>query len=142
MLSVGMRGGHSGSWRANSTGRGAPEPPVLPVPPTTTSPPALDSTPRLNVEGLPPAVPHYDIESSASAPAGSSQTCGSTRRKNLSTADRNTTYDTIVFYGFYFVLLVGCLQGTLWFIVYWFVNFQIGFFQVLQLKLLRFSKRD
>ena len=104
MLSVGMRGGHSGSWRANSAGRGAPKPPV---PPTTTSPPALDSTPRLNVEGLLAAVPHHDIESStASAPARSSQTCGSTRRKNLSTADRNTTYDTIVFYGFYFGWLV------------------------------------
>ena len=86
-----MRGGHSGSRRANSAGRGAPEPPV---PPTTISPPALDSTPRLNVEGLPAAVPHHDIESStASAPAESSQTCGSTRRKNLSTADRNSTYD-------------------------------------------------
>ena len=74
-----MRGGHSGSWRANSAGRGAPKPPIPPVLPTTTSPPALDSTPRLNVEGFPPVAPHHDIKSStASAPAGLSQTCGST----------------------------------------------------------------
>ena len=87
-----MRGGLSASRSLNCTGRGAPEPSVTPAPPTTTFPPAIGSTPILNVVDLPTAVPHNDIESSTtSAPAGSSQTCGSTRKKNLSTADRNNT---------------------------------------------------
>ena len=93
MFIEGMRGGHSARSRANSAGQGATELSAPTVLPSSTAPPAIGSTHTFYVENLSPPSPQTDLESStASAPAGSSTTCGTTQRKNIETVDRETTY--------------------------------------------------